>query len=166
MRLSRLWRNGNRNLNNISFFIPEKLKATIDATHICQESTRDDKLIWDLSSNGKFNTGSAYTLIQNSIPSKYIQSTSKRFNWIWKLKWPNKIKTLIWVIHHGRLQTAQHLYRIGNRINQHCNICAYSEEDINHIFFENDKAFWDNVSSNSTSNASNIDSTLSFKNWD
>lgn len=145
-----------------------KLKATIEIINICQESFRDDKPIWDLSNSRKFTIGSAYSLIQNSIPSNYIQDINKSFDWIWKLICLNKFKTLIWLIHHGRLQTAKYLHRIGIGVNQHCNICAHSEEDINHIFIEciNATVFWDTVSSNSMSNDSDISSILSLKNRD
>lgn len=122
-------------MRNISFCLPDKLKATIATIHICQDSPRDDNLIWDLSGNGKFTTGSAYSLIQNFMHSNYTQATNKKFDWVWKLKCHNKIKTIIWLIHHGRLQTAQYLHRIRIGVNKHCNICDHSDEDITHIFF-------------------------------
>ena len=63
---------------------------------------QSDNFWWGLSSTGIFTVKSAYTLAAegqtDTIPTD-------RWSVIWKMKVPKKIRTFLWLTHHGKLMT-------------------------------------------------------------
>ncbi|KAK4718378.1 hypothetical protein R3W88_016716 [Solanum pinnatisectum] len=76
----------------------------------------------------------------------------KEFDWIWSMNCPNKMKSLLWLTHHGRLSTSPYLNSIGLNIHPNCHTCGHPKKDVEHIFFNCPKAveFWEAILDNNT----------------
>lgn len=121
---------GGWNLSSISFELPPAILQYMEDTLAHSNPTKEDIMYWSTTPNGRFTTNSVYT----SIAEKGNAQPPFDFPWIWKLPAPNKIKTFILLLAHGRLQTKYYLHRLGITNNSSCSLCRHSCEDIDHIF--------------------------------
>ncbi|WMV58429.1 hypothetical protein MTR67_051814 [Solanum verrucosum] len=119
LKIRDIYGNGIWNLDYLSFDLSDDLKATIKDYHIPYNSPKQDSMIWGPTSDGIFPTGSAYDLISKDNSSKN-QTQGKQFEWIWKTKAPNKIRTFLWLFHHERLPTNHSLHQKGLNVNPSC----------------------------------------------
>lgn len=151
--VSDLWVNGQWDFSKISLLIPEDLQQTIRSQAMNFEGSSKDIRIWGITSNGIFSTCSAYHYIRNLNFDNNHEDTCYGFKDIWKAKIPNKIKTFLWLLLHGKTPTNSSLHSKGFNIPASCKICNHQWEDITHIFFQCSYAtkFWDSVKRNCTS---------------
>ncbi|KAI8555720.1 hypothetical protein RHMOL_Rhmol05G0196900 [Rhododendron molle] len=86
------------------------------------------------SGNGKFSIFAAYDLINKE------DTDLKGWKRFWKLKFPEKLKTIIWLILHDSLPTNQLRVRRGIATLNLCPRCNTCSENIKHLFKECNKA--------------------------
>lgn len=95
--------------------------------------TNEYKFILGITGNGLFSTNSTYQLI-NSQSGNPILMVPKCFNWIWKLKLPNKIKSFFWLLFHERLHTNSYLHSVSLNINPCCTFVPMSQSSTSSSF--------------------------------
>ena len=97
---------------------------------VCSDSGGEDGFCCGLSNNGKFSVKTAYN---DSMPN---QTSNPYGTWmiIWKLQLPQKIRTFIWMLFHGKLLT--NLERMRRRITNdpYCHSFQQDLEDLYHLF--------------------------------
>lgn len=71
-----------------------------------EDSEVDDYTGWNEEASGEFSISSAYDIVVNV--EEPIEAA--KWNSIWKLKVPNRIRTFLWLVRHGRILTN------GNRV--------------------------------------------------
>lgn len=87
---------------------------------------------WPLESNGIFSLRSAYLLLAtNNQVDNYNKSL---FKMIWKWSGPNRIRTFLWKLAHGRLLTNEERTKRGMSFDALCPRCNEQQESIMHVF--------------------------------
>ena len=95
-----------------------------------ESEEEDDGLYWTPSNTGMFNVKSAYELVCSD--SGIFQNTWWKD--VWKLQVPQRVKTFIWVLYHGKLMTNKERCHRGMSTDPYCKSCHGKEEDFNHLF--------------------------------
>lgn len=90
---------------------------------------------------------SAYNIATNDIGSTV---EAAKWNKIWKLKTPNRIKTFIWLVRHGKILTNNCRRSRGLTDDDRCWNCPNEVEDIDHVLRKCPRAMeiWATVLSN------------------
>lgn len=117
------------------------------STHVGFCGGRIDTCVWKLSSNGEFSVKTAYNSIvlgQDLPPWKW--------EFIWKLHIPRKIKTFLWVLCHNKLLTIAQRVKRGLASSANCPRCNYPIESIEHLVKDCrcSTVIWSKFGSNST----------------
>ncbi|KAM3236215.1 hypothetical protein P3L10_016252 [Capsicum annuum] len=86
---------------------------------------------------------------------------------IWKANAPNKVKTFLCLLTHGKLPSNSYLSRIGLNIDPLCSYCYSSPETVNRIFFRCPNAvnFWRDLQLQATSTFLISLPDLNHTNW-
>ncbi|OIT27443.1 putative ribonuclease h protein, partial [Nicotiana attenuata] len=152
VKVDSIYNRGAWDTSSLSFDLPPHIHNSIKLVFIPSVTTKEDTLVWALTSNGKFSQSSAYSFIHNSAQSG-PQGDSDQFKWLWKMQTPNKIKFFIWTLTHRRLPTRALLSSMGINCPTRCHYCNAEQEDIENIFFlcPNAAQFWNAIRSKSTS---------------
>lgn len=129
LKVNSLMWNGSWNLRDLLFTFPAEPERIITDSFLPTPNSLGDNLIWDLTRNGVFTVMSAYRLIDGEGGE---QPNNMDMTWIWRTQAPNKIKTFMCLLFHGRLPTNHHLHTI---VNPTCRFCERHNETIDHIFF-------------------------------
>ncbi|KAJ8432816.1 hypothetical protein Cgig2_026146 [Carnegiea gigantea] len=80
--------------------------------------------------------GFGHFLIQSAIAIMRgggVSPNKEKWRRIWRVKAPQKMKMLIWLILHKALMTNERRVKMGLTSNPNCSICPNSTEDSNHI---------------------------------
>lgn len=101
----------------------------------------EDRMVWHFAKDGKFSVRTCYKLIQDTHfeaatrPSG-SDSTEVRWNFIWQLKVPPKIRMFVWRACANILPTKVALYRRHIVGNPYCDRCGVDIESLSHALFE------------------------------
>lgn len=106
----------------------EKLQLIISTQDIVL--TREDEVIWPLTSDGNFSVKSAYKELKNEPRVKV------RVHKIWKLTVPPRMKVFAWLVFYDRILTMENLTRRGWNMPSRCVLCKRASENIFHLFSE------------------------------
>ncbi|GKV27995.1 hypothetical protein SLEP1_g37098 [Rubroshorea leprosula] len=117
--------------DSIEYPLPEDIKSKIKAITIQSVSQYQDGFCWGLSSNGLFQTKSAYYLAKN-IPNELQES----WLWVWNIHSLPKNQHFIWQLRHGKLLTKEVLFAWGIADSDLCPRCQREPESLNHLFRE------------------------------
>ena len=114
---------------------------------------------WKWETNGLFSVKSAYDSLKCGR-SMGVQQWDK----IWKVKAPQKCRSLVWLAAHEALLTNEDRYNRGLVDDSRCTICGHYMEDMNHVFREcpSSKQLWQVLLPNSERR--NVNS-LNFSDW-
>lgn len=74
-----------------------------------EDSEVDDYTGWNEEASGEFSISSAYDIVVNV--EEPIEAA--KWNSIWKLKVPNRIRTFLWLVRHGRILTNSNRVKRG-----------------------------------------------------
>lgn len=107
--------------------LPTKICLEIQAMPRSHVANEEDRLIWDASSNGKFNLNSAYTLANGEAPQSF------NGKWIWKLNVLPRIQFFIWMYLHNSIATRERLVSRGLQMPMLCPLCNSYLETIVHL---------------------------------
>lgn len=112
-----------------------------------EDTNTRDCLIWGASKSGQFNVSFAYNM------ETLCSGLQKKPAWssIWKLKVPQRIKTLLWIVFHGRLMANTERCRRRMTTNPCCIFCPEILENQNRLFRDCPKAsqIWERYTENS-----------------
>ncbi|KAH0780378.1 hypothetical protein KY290_006805 [Solanum tuberosum] len=166
IEVSKIYHQGNWDFDKISFELPGNIKTIIKSYLFPQESTKEDKLVWGLKSNGLFSTSSAYNHIKEET-SKHFRKPNEKLKWIWNANAPNRIKTFLWLLYHRRLPTNHSLQQKEINVNPKCHYCDYPRKDSNYIFFYCQKSLnlWNSIQARSSNQGSPITDIINETNW-
>lgn len=103
-------------------------------------SAEMDVRVWNYTKHGHYVVKSGYYLAQRiqkqTELSRVGQSSSTvddNWDWIWKIKMPNKIKIFLWRVLKSSLPTLDALNRRGLNTNDMCPVCKQHSESILHF---------------------------------
>lgn len=87
-----------------------------------------DEWVWQASTSGSFSSASAYRLLLPDVDRPHP-------NWrhIWAFKGPTRPSMTLWLLQHGRLPTADYLWRRNIVEHPACFICNAPHEDLLHV---------------------------------
>lgn len=96
----------------------------------------DDVRIWQPTSDGMFNTKSAWQLIQKQ------GSFCPWRKWLWHKHVPKKMSFICWRARKGALPVDEEISKLGIPLASKCNFCAEPKsETINHVLCEGKVGF-------------------------
>ncbi|KAF3953013.1 hypothetical protein CMV_021496 [Castanea mollissima] len=98
-------KNGNWDLNGLSFVLPRQVCNIIRVTPKPFQSSLNDLPTWNSTSNGQFSTHLAYFLATN-LPT---ETNSQNWKWVWKTHTIPRGMTFLWLACHNCLPTKHHL---------------------------------------------------------
>ncbi|KAJ8762621.1 hypothetical protein K2173_008060 [Erythroxylum novogranatense] len=87
-----------------------------------------DLPIWRLTSNGNFSIKSAYDLLTKD----FTQEEKDIWKVVWKWKGPQRVKTFLWLLSHGKLLTNEAWLRRNLAPSTSCPICQDHTKSILH----------------------------------
>ena len=114
----------------------------------------EDRLIWAMTSSGKFMVNSAYRLVLDERAGHDTEESSnsmcmKEFwKFIWRLKVPNKIQNFTWRACRNILPTKANLFHRKITIDNICEVCGNFEETTAHVLWHCHRAkeVWKEIS--------------------
>ena len=95
-----------------------------------EENEKDNSWMWKPSQTGNFMVKTAYNLA-------HLPPDDTRQPWwkeVWKLRLPQRVKTTLWLLLHGKLLTNAKRCKRGIASDPHCKYCLGHVEDLNHLF--------------------------------
>ena len=95
-----------------------------EAILIKRDEDEEDDFGWRPLADGRFNSKSAYDLALG--PTSVLLGVI--WKQIWTLKVPQRVRTLMWVIQHGRLLTNVERFRRGFHKIHYFRVCSFSYE--------------------------------------
>ncbi|KAG5230022.1 ribonuclease protein [Salix suchowensis] len=108
--------------------LPDNIVKLITGMHAGLNVSGVDKRIWKFTSNGYFSVKTAY--------SSLMKDNNLKLKWqfLWKLKIPPKVKTFLWALCHKKILTNAQRHKRGFTLNEACLRCSHSVESIEHLF--------------------------------
>lgn len=114
-------------INDLPFQLTSEIIFHINATPINHNSCpTSDKLIWNLTNNGKFTTKPTYHFIFNisqKQPSHLTQTSTPNSLWIWKTACHHREISFLWQAYRQSLPTNINLFKIMCISNPLCSLC-------------------------------------------
>jgi hypothetical protein len=97
---------------------------------------------WNSTNDGNFSLKSAYSLIMDKTTTE--RNVSKLFQLVWEWRGPNRIRSFLWKVAHGRLMTNQERVKIGISNDDSCSRCQLGPETVMHVLRDCEEAreFW------------------------
>lgn len=107
----------------------------------------EDRPAWHFDKKGKFSVKSAYKVAVQKRETELGRTASTSeppsggvsvFRWekIWSMEVPNKVKMFMWRLAHNSLAVRRNLVRRGMKEDTLCPMCRRLDEDPGHIFFK------------------------------
>lgn len=103
--------------------------------------SHEDKLIWGLAKNGRYDAKSGYKLtdllLNLQTPNRPQQPPLERQLWtnLWRMKAPPKLKHFLWRVNSGALAVKTQLRTRGIQVDPLCSVCGQGAESICHVLF-------------------------------
>lgn len=107
----------------------------------------EDRPAWHFDKKGMFSVKSAYKVAvqrrergqcRDATGSATCLGVGSAFRWdkIWKMGMPNKVKMFVWRLVHNSLAVRRNLRRRGMKEDTLCPMCCRLDEDPVHLFFK------------------------------
>ena len=120
------------------FFFPHE--ADLIASIALSSHLPEDKMVWALTSNGKFSVRSAYHLAMEMAAKGENGSVSdgsqlrKFWKWLWRLNIPHKVRHFAWRACKDILSTKENLMHQKVLLEGTCITCRLEVESSAHLF--------------------------------
>lgn len=98
---------GGWNVHKLQSILPVAICDKISTLHIPSDTAYNDVVVWNPSEDGEFSSKFAY----RAISDPYASSSNPVFKLVWKLKGPQCVRFLLWLIAHKALLTHQERQR-------------------------------------------------------
>ncbi|KAJ7964039.1 Ribonuclease H [Quillaja saponaria] len=119
---------GKWKLNILRGLLPDHILASLEAIDLQVCCSWKDKVIWKLSSDGKFSTSSARSLIRGTPPSVDLSIFKK----IWRIQTLPRIKFFVWLAYLNKLLTNDLRWKRKMVDLPSCSLCSSLVEDVLH----------------------------------
>ncbi|XP_031099664.1 uncharacterized protein LOC116003863 [Ipomoea triloba] len=113
-------------LNNL---LPEEILSKLAAYVLHEEQNLDDIVGWKLEASGCFSVSSAYDIATRDEGPPEVA----KWNSIWKLKVPNRIRTFMWLVKHNKIMTNENRVKRGMTESDSCWFCTGVKENTEHV---------------------------------
>lgn len=102
-----LSKDGYWDMDYLDEMIPPRIIQSIIAICTPKATITEDQPIWGQDKSGKFTTLLIRSLAGMSAYKKLSRNATltRGWNWIWKLKIPQKLKSFLWTLSHGKMLT-------------------------------------------------------------
>jgi hypothetical protein len=110
--------------------LPSTLADIINNTRLHFNPSIADAFIWPQNKNGIYSTKSGYNWLISHQASDNNHSVT--WNWIWRLKVPEKFKFLVWLACHEAVPTLSLLNHRNMVASPTCSKCGDHEESLLH----------------------------------
>jgi len=94
-----------------------------------------DQRIWKLTTDGSYIVKSAYRICLDLIVAATPAQNDSRWNSIWKLQIPPRVRTFLWRLAQQCLPTRSNLLACGIPCDDTCVTCEQLAESQIHVFF-------------------------------
>ncbi|XP_057442557.1 uncharacterized protein LOC130734228 [Lotus japonicus] len=131
--LQDLIHNQNWNFNRIMTMLPEDVENSFTKIVPQLAPDRPDMWTWNCSDAGIYSVREGYQWLQEQ---KLIQVAGERWNWIWKLKIPEKVRIFTWLCLHDALPVNSNRVKCHLATSAACDRCSAPREDIIHSLRE------------------------------
>ncbi|KAK7268687.1 hypothetical protein RIF29_21393 [Crotalaria pallida] len=122
-------------LDDIRTDIPQQAKDCILHGRVPKlNASLHDVWVWDINPVGIYTVRSGYDWLKERSEASPINPPHANWSWIWKLKIPENIKLLVWLIAHDSVLTNGLRARRGLTTNGTCSRCCREEETVMHCF--------------------------------
>ena len=112
-------------------FAPTDARAILNMS--IPMSQKEDKLVWLSDSKGRFSVKSIHN-VAFAHPD-CVGQPQACWSKLWKAKFPERLKMLIWRISINAMPTKANLQVRLNHVDASCLLCNAEQEDSEHIFF-------------------------------
>ncbi|KAJ7982509.1 Ribonuclease H [Quillaja saponaria] len=119
---------GKWKLNILRGLLPDHILASLEAIDLQVCCSWKDKVIWKLSSDGKFSTSSARSLLRGTPPSVDLSIFKK----IWRIQTLPRIKFFVWLAYLNKLLTNDLRWKRKMVDLPSCSLCSSLVEDVLH----------------------------------
>ncbi|XP_019167626.1 PREDICTED: uncharacterized protein LOC109163328 [Ipomoea nil] len=106
-----------------------ELGRTVATFIIFDEPEANDSIGWSKDISGIFTISSAYDIATGASSL----TEAAKWNSIWKLKVPNRIRSFLWLVAHGRIMTNSNRVKRGLTTCDKCWACDDLIEDVDHV---------------------------------
>lgn len=129
-KVANLWR-GDIGWDRVRLYhlLLQRLIEKLDIFGLDMSMKKHNGYYWNREASGKFSITSTFSLITNRA-SNVQDLTWKR---LWKLKVPNKMVMLLWLVQHKRLMCNAERVRKGIASDDRCSVCHKTTEDVEHV---------------------------------
>ena len=143
---------------NLDGVLPSHIENLLVAILVRSDDEDKDGLCWGPTENGEFSVQSVYAL---SLP-QFNPPFDGIMKQIWKLQIPQRIRTFLWLVSHGKILTNKEKMRRGLISTPYCQCCPDYIEDLDHLFRSCTRVqpFWNKVTEKGSWRKSQ---TLSFR---
>lgn len=116
----------------LSTVLPMDVLTGIAGFALVSELDVSDGLAWKFESDGVYSTSSAFKLLfdGDQSPPRDVML----FKLIWKLHVPERMRTFLWLIIHGRILTNAERCRRHLSLSDLCPLCSLHSESLLHLF--------------------------------
>jgi len=97
---------------------------------------KKDMLVWSKETNGDYSVRSAYHFSMQELLDTYAFKIPKKWDMIWKLKVPPKVKNFMWRLTRNVLPTRTRLRYKRVNCPGNCVLCNSTKENSLHLFFD------------------------------
>lgn len=113
----------------LNSLLPEGILEQLAAYSLSDDPDSSDSIGWRKGTSGAFSVKSAYDIDLGDVD----QVEPSKWNSIWKLKVPNRVRTFIWLAKHNRLMTNDNRVRRGMAASDKCWFCTNMVENCEHV---------------------------------
>lgn len=123
-------RNGEWDLSTLQHLFPSEKIDEIRAVPCALIPDCTDSSFWGASPSGRFTVSSAYKLLSSDTK----KNSSPNYEWIWRLRLPERVRFFIWLLLQNKLNTNELRMKKGMCSSANCSACNDSLESAEHIF--------------------------------
>lgn len=131
VKVTELWQVGDGwRRESFRDMLQENILTKLELITVSENKEDHDDVSWNMEHSGTYSVTSAYHLIKNGM------LPAQDFKWedIWKLRVPEKMKLFTWVVMHGRVLCNEERRRRGLTSDNKCPCCRKEVESIDNIF--------------------------------
>ncbi|XP_019199070.1 PREDICTED: uncharacterized protein LOC109192823 [Ipomoea nil] len=111
--------------DELTQFLPAETLNKLALYLIHEEEESNDNVCWKMEDSGGFSVASAYDIATGMLEP--VEAAK------WKLKVPNRIRTFLWLVKHGRIMCNSNRARRRLTDCDKCDLCNTKTEDIEHV---------------------------------
>nr|KYP74203.1 Putative ribonuclease H protein At1g65750 family [Cajanus cajan] len=140
-KINDVWKDGSWDWNSLYTLVPDNIKDMLNQVDIMGFGNVPDVWSWTARTDGEYSAASGYKWLCNKnrpLPAE------GEWLWIWKIKCPEKVKVIIWLMLHVAVPTNLFRFNRGLALSPLCVRCGEDTESVLHCMRDckYSKALW------------------------